>query len=59
MSKRRPFLIFFLAFVSAVFIGILVFVYIVTKQAKPVMLDDQGRPQPAAAVHGAAPTPRA
>ena len=48
MTKRRPFLVFFLAFVSAVFIGILVFVYFVTKQANPVMLDDQGRPQPTA-----------
>ena len=48
MTRRSPFLIFFLAFVSAIFIGILVFVYIATKQANPVMLDDQGRPQPTA-----------
>lgn len=48
MTKRSPFLIFFLAFVSAVFIGILIFVYFVTKQANPVMLDDHGRPQPTA-----------
>ena len=46
MTKRSPFLIFFLAFVSAIFIGILIVVYIVTKQANPVMLDDKGRPQP-------------
>ena len=45
MTRRSPFLIFFLAFVSAIFIGILIFVYIVTKQANPVMLDDKGRPQ--------------
>jgi hypothetical protein len=45
MTKSSPFLIFFLAFVSAIFIGILIFVYIVTKQANPVMLDDKGRPQ--------------
>ncbi|HTQ54391.1 MAG TPA: hypothetical protein VMI94_08025 [Bryobacteraceae bacterium] len=44
MTKRRPFLIFFLAFVSALFIGILIFVYVVTKQANPVMLDEHGRP---------------
>jgi len=42
---KSPFLIFFLAFVSAIFIGILIFVYIVTKQTNPVMLDDKGRPQ--------------
>ena len=44
MIKRIPCLIFFLAFASAVFIGILIFVYIVTKQTNPVMLDDKGRP---------------
>ena len=45
MTRRSPFLIFFLAFVSAVFIGILVFAYIVARQTNPVMLDDHGRPQ--------------
>lgn len=50
MTKRSPFLVLFLAFVSAVFIGILIFVYFVTKQTNPVMLDDHGRPQPAAAL---------
>jgi len=45
---KSPFLIYFLAFVSAIFIGILIFVYCVTKQANPVMLDDHGRPQPTA-----------
>ncbi|MGA3074173.1 MAG: hypothetical protein ABSG56_10825 [Bryobacteraceae bacterium] len=51
MTRRSPFLIFFLAFVSAIFIGILIFVYIVTKQTNPVMLDDKGRPQPTASLH--------
>ena len=50
MTRRSPFLIFFLAFVSAIFIGILIFVYIVTKQTNPIMLDDKGRPQPTARV---------
>jgi hypothetical protein len=51
MTRRSPFLIFFLAFVSAIFIGILIFVYIVTKQTNPVMLDDKGHPQPTASLH--------
>jgi hypothetical protein len=50
MTKRSPFLIFFLAFVSAIFIGILIVVYFVTRQANPVMLDDHGRPVPTAAL---------
>jgi formate/nitrite transporter FocA (FNT family) len=48
MTKRSPFLVLFLAFVGALFIGILIFVYFVTKQTNPVMLDDHGRPQPTA-----------
>jgi hypothetical protein len=47
MTKRSPFLIIFLAFVSVLFIGILIFVYFVTKQTNPIMLDDHGRPQAA------------
>lgn len=43
MTRRSPFLIFFLAFVSAIFVAILIFVYFVTKQAHPIMLDDHGR----------------
>jgi len=50
MTKRSPFLIFFLTFVSALFIGILIFVYYVTRQTDPVMLDDHGRPKPDAAL---------
>ena len=45
--KRVPTLIPFLALVSAIFIGILIFAYFVTKQANPVMLDDKGKPVPA------------
>jgi hypothetical protein len=45
MIKRSPFLIIFLTFVSAIFIGILIFAYIVAKQANPIMLDDKGHVQ--------------
>ena len=33
-----------LGLVSALFIGILIVTYIVTKRANPIMLDEQGRP---------------
>jgi hypothetical protein len=45
--KRIPVLIPFLVFVSALFIGILIFAYVETKQANPQMLDEH------TAVHGA------
>ena len=40
--KRVPALIPFLALVSALFIGILIFAYVETKRANPQMLDEQG-----------------
>ena len=40
--KRIPVLIPFLALVSAIFIGILIFAYVETKKANPEMLDEQG-----------------
>ena len=40
--KRVPVLIPFLALVSAIFIGILIFAYVETKKANPQMLDEQG-----------------
>jgi hypothetical protein len=40
--KRIPALIPFLALVSAIFIGILIFAYVETKKANPEMLDEQG-----------------
>jgi hypothetical protein len=40
--KRVPALIPFLALVSAIFIGILIFAYIETKKANPEMLDEHG-----------------
>ncbi len=42
---RRPAgLAYFLAFVFVLFIGILIFCYVVTKRANPVFLDSQGHP---------------
>jgi hypothetical protein len=43
MTKRVPVLVPFLVFVSMVFIGILVFVYVEAKKANPQMLDEHGR----------------
>jgi len=41
--KRVPVLIPFLALVSAIFIGILIYAYVQTKKANPQILDEQGR----------------
>lgn len=45
-SQRKPVapLTVMLAIVFVMFCGILVFVYVATKRANPVMLDMQGRP---------------
>ena len=40
--KRVPTLIPFLALISAIFIGILIYAYVETGKANPQMLDDQG-----------------
>ena len=40
--KRIPVLIPFLALISALFIGILIFAYVETKKANPEMLDEHG-----------------
>jgi len=42
--KQSSPLMYFLAFVCALFIGILIFCYVVTKRSHPVFLDQQGRP---------------
>ncbi len=46
LSMRRPIapLTVVLAVVFVVFCGILIFVFVATKRANPVMLDQQGRP---------------
>jgi len=37
-------LAYFLVFISALFIGILIFCYVVTKRANPVFVDVHGKP---------------
>ena len=49
MNRPTPFLPKFLGFVVALFIGILIFTWIVAKQANPILLDEHGRPIPSAA----------
>lgn len=44
-EKKKPaFLTYFLGFVFMLFIGLLIFVYVVTKRTSPVMLDQYGKP---------------
>jgi hypothetical protein len=45
--NRKPALIYFLAVVMMLFIGILVYVWIEAKKANPVMLDEKGHPRAA------------
>ena len=42
--KQGSPLLYFLGFVTVVFMGILVFAYIVTKRTHPVYLDEHGSP---------------
>ncbi len=44
IKPRGGFLHYFLMLVMALFIAILIFVWIVTKRANPVILDEHGRP---------------
>lgn len=44
LRKQRPPLVYFLAFIFVLFIGILIFCYIVTKRTNPVFLDSHGKP---------------
>jgi len=43
-ASRRPPLVYFLVFVFLLFVGILVFCYVVTKRANPIYLDEHGKP---------------
>lgn len=55
MNKPRGgFLHYFLVLVMALFIGILIFVWVATKRANPVLLDEHGRPL-AVVIHQASP----
>lgn len=40
-------LLYFLIFISVLFIGILVFCYVVTRRTNPIYVDVNGRPVPA------------
>jgi hypothetical protein len=43
-GSSAPALLYFLALVFAIFIGILIFCFIISKRANPVFLDSQGHP---------------
>ena len=44
VRKQGSPLLYFLYFVMALFIGILIFCYIVTKRTHPIFLDEHGKP---------------
>jgi len=44
VRKKPAFLTYFLGFVFVLFIGILIFTYVVTRHTNPVMLDQHGKP---------------
>jgi len=49
-TKRKPApLAYFLGFVFVLFVGILIFCYVVTKRSNPVFLDEHGKPVSASA----------
>ncbi len=55
-SERKPAAFtYLLGFIFVLFIGILVFVYIVTKKSNPILLDEHGKPisqsEPASRTH--------
>ncbi|MFB3813859.1 MAG: hypothetical protein ACE14L_07080 [Terriglobales bacterium] len=39
-----PALGYFLAFVMALFVGILIFIWVASKRANPILLDESGKP---------------
>ncbi len=43
-GKQRAPLVYFLGFIFSLFIGILIFCYVVTKRTNPVFLDIHGKP---------------
>jgi len=50
LKKQAP-LTYFLGFVFVLFIGILIFCYVVTKRSNPVFLDEHGKPVTSSADH--------
>jgi hypothetical protein len=52
VRKQGSPLLYFLGVVMAIFIGILIFAYIVTKRTHPVFLDEHGNPTNAQPAQG-------
>ena len=50
LKKQAP-LTYFLGFVFVLFIGILIFCYVVTKRTNPVFLDEHGKPATSSSAH--------
>lgn len=50
-SKKWTPLHYVLVFAFALFIGILIVCYLITRQAHPIMLDEHGKPVAAAPLH--------
>jgi len=44
-------LAYLLVFVFALFIGILVVVYVITRRSNPIMLDEHGKPVPSTSIY--------
>ena len=49
--KTGSALLYVLIFTFVLFIGILVVVYVITRQSKPVMLDEHGKPVASSCIH--------
>ena len=49
--KQATPLLYFLSFIFVLFIGILIFCYVVTKRTNPVFLDQHGKPVAASSEH--------
>jgi len=49
--KQSAPLVYFLGLVMVIFIGILIFCYVVTKQTNPVFLDQHGKPVSSQSAH--------
>jgi hypothetical protein len=50
-GKKTAPLIYFLWAVSVLFIGILIFCYVVAKRANPILLDEHGKPVTSSPAH--------
>jgi len=51
LRRSKPFLAYVLVFITTMFIGLLVFIYIAAERANPVLLDEHGKPVAAAHAH--------